>query len=126
MSPIAWSPTALPLGAGDVDAGRIEALRRMPPGASRQAAASELQVIFLTQLIQAMRKTIPENDFLPPSPARSVYEGAFDRAVATAMAERDPLGLIRTLGENRGLKIAQEPADTVTGHQDQGRGKGRP
>ncbi len=121
MSPLDLSTQALPLGAGDVDAGRIDALRRMPREAGRKAAVGELEVMFLTQLIQAMKKTVPENDFLPPSPARSVYEGAFDRTVAEAMAAGDPLGLGRTLGEAPGLKVAPDSADTVTDRKAQGR-----
>jgi hypothetical protein len=129
VSPLDGSVAPLPAGAPDADGGRIDALRRMAPGAGRRAAAQELQVMFLTQLIQAMRRTVPENDFLPASPARSVYEGMFDRAVATQMAQRDPLGLVRTLGggaSDPGLKIADPPADTVTGHHDHGGGSGQP
>jgi Rod binding domain-containing protein len=80
-------------------------------------------VIFLTQLLREMRRTVPQSDLLPPSPARSVYEGAFDRAVAGAMAKGDPLGLVRTLGQDPGLKLSADRADTVSGHQDQGRGE---
>jgi hypothetical protein len=126
VSPFDVTSQALPLGAGDVDAGRLDALRRLPPGAGRKAAAGELEVMFLTQLMQEMRKTIPKDDFLPESPARSVYEGAFDRSVANAMAQGDPLGIVKTFGEDPGLKIAPRPVETVTGHQNQGRGSGRP
>jgi hypothetical protein len=121
LDPIAPAP----LGAGDADAGRLDAIRRLPPTAGKAAAAGELQVMFLTQLMQAMRRTIPENDFLPPSPARSVYEGAFDRAVANSMAERDPLGLVASMGGERGLKVAPPPTDTVTGHYGPRRGDTR-
>lgn len=111
----------------DADDGRIAALRRTPGGPrgpeARRAAATELQVMFLTQLIKAMRRTVPESDFLPRSPARDVYEGVFDRSVAEAMAARDPLGLVRTLAGGDGLKFEEHPADTVTGDQDGGRGE---
>jgi Rod binding domain-containing protein len=110
----------------DADDGRLAALRRTPGGGrgpeARRAAATELQVMFLTQLLRAMRKTVPENDFLPRSPARNVYEGAFDRSVAEAIAARDPLGLVRTLAGDSGLKLDENPADTVTGYQDGRRG----
>jgi hypothetical protein len=76
--------------------------------------------MFFTQLIRAMRKTVPENDFLPRSPARDVYEGAFDNAVAGAMAARDPLGLVERLG-GPPLKNSPGPADTVVGNQESGR-----
>jgi Rod binding domain-containing protein len=88
-----------PLPSGDPDRGRLDTIRRMPEGEARRAAAVELQAMFLTQLLSAMRKTVPENDFLPRSPERSVYEGTFDREVAEAIAAGDPLGLVERLGQ---------------------------
>jgi len=103
--PLADAPLAAITAASDGASGRLDAIRRMPAGEARRAAAGELQVIFLTQLLAAMRKTVPESDFLPRSPARNVYEGVFDRAVAQAVAETDPLGLVRLMGEQpSGLK----------------------
>lgn len=84
----------LPTGEDDA---RLDALRRMPETAARRAAATELQTIFMVQLLRAMRKTIPEDDFLPRSPARSVYEGAFDERVAATLAAKDPMGLVKAL-----------------------------
>jgi len=104
----------LPLAAVDPEDGRIEALRRAPRGAT----AAELQVMFLTQLLRAMRRTVPEGDFLPRSPARTVYEGMFDRTLADALAARDPLGLVRALAEAPGLKIPDDPADTAVGNRE--------
>jgi Rod binding domain-containing protein len=69
----------------------------MPDGEARRAAAAQLQSVFLVQLLRAMRRTIPENDFLPRAPSRDVYEGLFDRAVADTLAAGDPLGLVRRL-----------------------------
>ncbi len=111
MSPVGLPPGALPalLPAPDPEQGRVEALRRLPESGARRAAAAELQVVFLTQLLSAMRKTVPESEFLPRSPARTIYEGTFDRAVAEAMAARDPLGLVERLGNT--LKIPGHPAD---------------
>ena len=126
MSPLDLTSQALPLGAGDVDTGRLDAIRRMPQGSGQKAAAGELEVMFLTQLMQEMRKTVPKDELLPESPERSVFEGAFDRSVANAMAQGDPLGIVRTFGGDSGLKIAQRPVETLTGHQSQGRGSGRP
>jgi len=93
-----------PVPLVDADQGRIDLLRRLPAARAGSAAAGELQVLFMTQLLAAMRKTIPENDFLPKSPARSVYEGMFDRSVAEALAARDPLGLTAQLTKAAGTK----------------------
>jgi Rod binding domain-containing protein len=100
---------AVPLPPADPDRARLDAVRRLPEGPARRAAAVELEAVFLTELLSAMRKTVPEDDFLPRSPARSIYEGTFDHAVAQALAARDPLGLVETFG--RGLKEPSRPAD---------------
>jgi Rod binding domain-containing protein len=115
------SPVAIPSSVLGVDDGSLDALRRRPESA-RPEAAKQVEVLFLTQLIRAMRKTVPENEFLPRSPARDVYEGAFDRTVAQAMAERDPLGLVDRLS-GPPLKSPAESADTALGNQDSGRTK---
>jgi Rod binding domain-containing protein len=90
-------PVALP-PAGP-DEGRLARLRSLPESEARRAAARELETAFLAQLLGALRKTVPDSDFLPRSPSRAVYEGAFDRAVAESLAARDPLGLVKILGE---------------------------
>jgi Rod binding domain-containing protein len=102
----------IPVAAVDPDDARLSALRRGGGAAASKTAAQEVEVLFMTQLIRAMRKTIPESDFLPRSPARDVLDGAFDRSLATALAARDPLGLVRSLGA---LKPEGVRADTVNG-----------
>lgn len=87
-----------------LQAGRDSAAR--PPAGTEQAA-KQLEVTFLTQLLQAMRKTVPESDFLPKSPERDVYNGAFDTAVAEALAARDPLGLVQSLGAGAGSSSSE-------------------
>jgi flagellar protein FlgJ len=90
---------SVPLVPGAADDGRLDALRRLPENeAAKKKAAGELQAIFLTQLLRAMRRTIPENDLLPKSPARKTYEDSFDETVARALAQGDPLGMVRRLG----------------------------
>lgn len=71
--------------------------------------AKELETVFLTQLLQSMRKTLPQSDFLPKSAERDVYDGMFDRTVAETMAAQDPLGF------ERSFKIPEPSADSRTG-----------
>lgn len=83
---------------------------RLPTGTgSTPHVARELETIFLTQLLQVMRKTVPQSDFLPKSAERDVYDGMFDRTVAEAMASQDPLGF------ERALKVPGNPPDTDVG-----------
>jgi Rod binding domain-containing protein len=103
----------------DPDAGRLDSLKRAAPGLARREAARQVETLFLTQLLRAMRRTVPENDFLPRSPARDVYEGMFDRSIAEAVGRGDPLGLVERLGGDPGggLKDLRQPADTGVGDQ---------
>jgi Rod binding domain-containing protein len=95
----------------------IQVTRR--PGESPEAAAArELQVMLFTQLLDAMRRTIPDSGLTDASPSRKVYEGAFDRAVAETLALSDPLGLVQQLGkpaDSRELKVLDGAADTASG-----------
>ena len=70
-------------------------------------AARQLEVTFLTQLLQAMRKTVPESDFLPKSPERDIYNGAFDTQAAEALAAQDPLGLVAAVTHGPGRSSSQ-------------------
>jgi Rod binding domain-containing protein len=97
--------------------GLLAALPAARPDQARVGAARELEALFLAQLLAAMRKTVPESDFLPRSPSRTVYDGMFDQAVADAMAERDPLGLVHTIGE--GLKIRDDRAERAVGNRQE-------
>jgi Rod binding domain-containing protein len=82
------------------------------------AAARELETVFLTQLMEAMRRTVPDSGLTEASASRKVYEGAFDRAVAETLARTDPLGLVEQLGksgDSRGLKVLEKAAETASG-----------
>jgi Rod binding domain-containing protein len=80
--------------AGQPDAARLRG--RTDPEAHREAAIA-LEATLFTQLLSAMRRTVPENDLLPRSAARTTYEGMFDRTIAERLAAPDPLGLVGRL-----------------------------
>lgn len=87
-----------PILPGSAEEAKLDALRRSSDtAAARKTAAGELQTLFLTQLLRAMRRTIPENDFLPKSPARKMYEDAFDETVARTLGQGDPLGMVEQM-----------------------------
>jgi hypothetical protein len=80
------------------------------------AAVRQMQVEFLTQLLGVLRKTVPENDFLPRSPEREILGGAFDRSVAEVLASRDALGMERALTAGHGeagFKVLPRSADIL-------------
>ena len=92
------SPLVPVLPGGDTAA--ADKLRRLPDAQAKQKAAGELETLFMTQLLRAMRRTIPESDFLPKSPARKTYEDAFDETVARTLSANDPLGMVERLGSD--------------------------
>ena len=97
-------------GAAAALAGLGDRLPRQ--GESTPRVARELETVFLSQLLQVMRKTVPENDYLPKSAERDVYDGLFDRTIAESMSASDPLGF------ERALKVRNEAADTVPGMEE--------
>jgi Rod binding domain-containing protein len=107
-------PLALPPVTADPETAKLDAIRRSPEAQGRVKAVKELEVVLFAQMLSAMRKTIPENDYLPRSPSRDVFDGAFDRSVAEKLAETDPLGLTRTFGQEL-LKSKVEAADSSDG-----------
>jgi Rod binding domain-containing protein len=53
----------------------------------------QFESMFLQQMMSAMRKTVPESDFLPRGYADSVYDGMMDQAIAESGSKQAPLGL---------------------------------
>jgi len=60
-------------------------------------ACCQFEAIFLQQMMQAMRKTVPESDFLPRGYADGVYDGMMDQAIAESGSKQAPLGLAKTM-----------------------------
>lgn len=85
--------------AGEVDTTR---LRAGTEPEARRAAAVALQVTLFSQLLAAMRSTVPESGLLPRSASRTTYEGMFDRSIAENLAAEDPLGLVARLAPDGG------------------------
>lgn len=75
----------------------LAALERGAGRDAQRAAALALEQTFFAQLLEAMRRTIPESGLFPRSPMRTTYEGMFDRAISEKLAESDPLGLVAQL-----------------------------
>ncbi len=112
---------ALPPAVYDPGGADLDALKRLPESQAPAAAAKELETVFLTDLLRALRRTVPEDDYLPRSPEREVLDGVFDRTVAERMAAGDPLGLVRVLGE-MGLKSPPAAADRGDGQGGSAKG----
>ncbi|HID36679.1 MAG TPA: hypothetical protein EYP39_04790 [Ghiorsea sp.] len=57
------------------------------------AACCQFEAIFLQQMMQAMRKTVPESEMMPRSYASSTYDSMMDQAIAESGSRQAPLGL---------------------------------
>ena len=66
---------------------------------ARQAreVARDLEALLVTQLITAMRKTVPESSMLESSAARRTLDGAFDHELARALVADGSLGFAKQL-----------------------------
>ena len=93
-----------------------QAAGEAPRPRSQAATVRQMQVEFLTQLLGVLRKTVPENEWLPKSPEREILGGAFDRSVAEVLASQDALGMERALETETpkaAFKVLTRPAETL-------------
>lgn len=61
-------------------------------------ACADFEAIFIYQLMQSMRKTVPKGGLLPLSAGRSTWEMMMDQHIAEAISRRgDGLGLQKML-----------------------------
>lgn len=61
-------------------------------------ACADFEAIFVYQLLQSMRKTVPKGGLLPLSAGRSTWEMLIDQHIAEAVSQKnDGLGLQKML-----------------------------
>lgn len=60
-------------------------------------ACCQFEAMFLQQMMAAMRKTVPESEFLPRGYADNMYEGMMDQAIAESGSKHAPLGLATSI-----------------------------
>jgi Rod binding domain-containing protein len=56
-------------------------------------AAEKLEGVFVSMLVETMRKTMSEDGLFGDMPGADVYEGFFDRMMGESIAERGGLGI---------------------------------
>jgi len=78
-------------------------------------ACCQFEAIFLQQMMEAMRKTIPESDLLPKGYADGMYEGMMDQAIAKSGSKQAPLGLAL----NMYRQLQESGADAVSAQEIQ-------
>jgi len=66
-------------------------------GASNEKAAKEMEALFVSQLMKAMRQTVPKDGLMGGGKGEDVARTLQDEAIGKAMAERGGLGLAEQL-----------------------------
>ena len=56
-------------------------------------ACVDFESIFLQQLLQVMRQTIPHGGFLKEGPEKDIFQSLFDQELSKTLAERKGTGL---------------------------------
>ncbi|MEW6056013.1 MAG: rod-binding protein [Bdellovibrionota bacterium] len=64
-----------------------------PPTQEELAAARGLEGLLVDHLIQEMRKSVPENEFMPASHGEKVFRQMLDSEYARLMSEAGVLGI---------------------------------
>jgi flagellar protein FlgJ len=78
-----------------------------------RATARELESVVLTQLLSAMRETVPDGGLLEKSATEDLFRSLLDGEIARSAAEKSPFGLADAIVaeyENR-FKAADAPTE---------------
>lgn len=87
---VAWDP-----GMGIVD----KAKKTSTSQASLKAVAEEFEALFLQQLLQQMRKTVPESELFGDRKAEKLFESLLDEEMSVEMSKAGGIGLSRIIYE---------------------------
>jgi flagellar protein FlgJ len=84
-----------------------------------QRAAQEMEAVVLTQLLGAMRSTVPESDLFGQSLSNDVFQSMLDQELARVTAERSPFGLAESLLQSleKHVKQPEEPTEAPEGEK---------
>lgn len=109
-------------GAGDVGGGAGAAKTRegaASGGADADAelrnACEQLESVFLEQLLQEMRRTVPQDDLFGGGRGEDLFQSMFDQEIAEEMAGRGGIGLAEIL--YRQLSRQAAPPSRLGGHR---------
>jgi len=98
-----------------------------PPNAERErlrGACQQFEAVFLAQLFQKMRETVPEDPLLGDSRAKDIYNGMMDWELAQQISRTQSVGLAEML--YRQLSPAAEPSAPAEGDNPRDSSKNTP
>lgn len=68
-------------------------IQESPPTPEEIAAAKGMEMIFVEQMVQEMRKSVPENELIPLSNGEKIYRQMLDSEYSRMMAEGHNFGI---------------------------------
>lgn len=64
-----------------------------------QEAAEQFEALFLYQLMEEMRKTVPESDLLGNRQAEKIFQSMLDQEITTNSSQAQSVGMARMIYE---------------------------
>jgi Rod binding domain-containing protein len=92
--------------SGSAPVGRLDAPAPRDGRAALRKAAQALEGLFLGQLMQAMRESVPDSGLLEGDPGQDAFQSLLDERLAQLAAERMKGGLSETLVRQLEKKLA--------------------
>lgn len=74
--------------------------------------ARELETVVLTQMMSAMRKTVPEGGLFQSSLSDDVFRSMLDEEIARATAEKSPFGLADAIVKSLENRVKEPSGST--------------
>ena len=89
-----WAPSDLVTSKAQELAGRKSTSQR-----ALQDAAEQFEAIFLYQLLEQMRRTVPENDLFGDRRAEKLFQSMLDQEMSINMSKAQSVGLAKLIYE---------------------------
>ena len=78
------------------------------PRVALRHLAHQLEGVFLQQLFQAMRQSVPQGGAISPEPGNEIFTGLFDEAMASQAADRSEHGIGESLYRQLARRLPPE------------------
>ncbi len=73
-----------------------------------QDAAEQFEAIFLYQLMEQMRRTVPESDLLGDRGAEKIFQSMLDQEMSLSYAQTQSVGLAKMIYEQMSRYVSDE------------------
>ncbi len=98
-----WEPSDLAASKADDLAQRKSTSQR-----ALQDAAEQFEAIFLYQLMEQMRRTVPETDLLGDRRAEKIFQSMLDQEIASNIAQGQSVGLAKMIYEQMSRYVSDD------------------